>query len=133
MLGHIGESPVNSITNTSALPISAVTAISVLDETSREVQSEGWHFNIEDEVTLSPDGNGNINLSDDILEIDATDITIDIVQRGSTLYDRTDNTDIFDSDLEVTLIRWLDWTSLPEPARRYITLREPLGSFKAAW
>ena len=43
MLGHIGESPVNSISDTNALPISAATAISVLDEVSRSVQAEGWH------------------------------------------------------------------------------------------
>ena len=53
MLGHIGESPVNSISNTNALPVSAATAISALDEISRSVQSEGWQFNTEVNVTLS--------------------------------------------------------------------------------
>jgi len=123
MLGHIGESPVNSISDTNALPISAATAISVLDEVSRSVQAEGWHFNTELKVTLSPAGDGTITLSDDILEVDTIDTSIDIAQRGLSLFDRSNNTSVFSKDLEVNLTRLLDFTSLPEAARRYITLR----------
>ena len=123
MLGHIGESPVNSISNTNALPISAATAVSVLDEVSRSVQAEGWHFNTELKVTLSPAGDGTITLTDDILEVDTTDTTIDIAQRGLSLFDRSNNTLVFSKNLEVNLTRLLDFTSLPEAARRYITLR----------
>lgn len=122
MLGHIGESPVNSISDTNALPISAATAISVLDEVSRAVQAEGWHFNTELKVTLSPAGDGTITLDEDVLEVDTTS-NPDIAQRGLTLFDRSSNTSVFTSDLEVNLTRLLDWTSLPEAARRYITLR----------
>tara|TARA_E500000075_G_scaffold127211_1_gene132589 strand:+ start:1118 stop:1711 length:594 start_codon:yes stop_codon:yes gene_type:complete len=123
MLGHIGESPVNSISDTNALPISAATAISVLDEVSRSVQAEGWHFNTELKVTLSPAGDGTITLSDDILEVDTIDTSIDIAQRGLSLFDRSNNTSVFSKDLKVNLTRLLDFTSLPEAARRYITLR----------
>jgi hypothetical protein len=123
MLGHIGESPVNSISDTNALPISAATAISVLDEVSRSVQAEGWHFNTEIKVTLSPAGDGTITLSDDILEVDTIDTSIDIAQRGLSLFDRSNNTSVFSKALEVNLTRLLDFTSLPEAARRYITLR----------
>jgi hypothetical protein len=122
MLGHIGESPVNSISDTNALPISAATAISVLDEVSRAVQAEGWHFNTELKVTLSPAGDGTITLDEDVLEVDTTS-NPDIAQRGLALFDRSSNTSVFTSDLEVNLTRLLDWTSLPEAARRYITLR----------
>lgn len=123
MLGHIGESPVNSISDTNALPISAATAISVLDEVSRSVQAEGWHFNTELKVTLSPIGDGTITLSDDTLEVDTIDTSIDIAQRGLSLFDRSNNTSVFSKALEVNLTRLLDFTSLPEAARRYITLR----------
>lgn len=122
MLGHIGESPVNSISDTNALPISAATAISVLDEVSRAVQAEGWHFNTELKVTLSPAGDGTITLDEDVLEVDTTS-NPDIAQRGLALFDRSSNTSVFTSDLEVNLTRLLDWTGLPEAARRYITLR----------
>jgi hypothetical protein len=122
MLGHIGESPVNSISNTNALPVSAATAISALDEVSRAVQSEGWNFNTEVNVSLSPAGDGTITLSDDIIEMDPIDTSVDVVQRGLSLFDRSNNTTVFTSDLKVNQTRLLDWDSLPEPARRYITL-----------
>lgn len=123
MLGHIGESPVNSISNTNALPVSAATAISALDEISRSVQSEGWQFNTEVNVTLSPAGDGSITLSEDILEMDPIDTSIDVVQRGLSLFDRSNNTQAFTKALKVNQTRLLDWESLPEPARRYITLQ----------
>ena len=122
MLGHIGESPVNSISDTNALPVSAATAISVLDEISREVQTEGWHFNTEIDVIL-PVNNNAISVPDDVIQIDAKDKSVDIVQRGSTLFDRKSNSSTFSNDLKVNLVRLLDFTSLPETARRYITLR----------
>lgn len=125
MLGHIGESPVASIATPSSLPISASTAVTILDEISREVQSDGWHFNTEYDVTLSPDaGNSNkIVLSTDVIEADVSDNSSDIVPRGLTLFDRKENTTAFTKDIKVTLTRLLDWDSLPEPARRYIVLR----------
>ena len=123
MLGHIGESPVNSISDTNALPVSAATAVSVLDEISRAVQAEGWHFNTELKVTLTPASDNTITLGSDIIEVDAIDTTIDIVQRGLNLFDRSNNSTTFSSNLEVNLTRLLDFTSLPEVARRYITLR----------
>ena len=123
MLGHLGEAPINTISNTAALPVAAATAVSVLAEVSREVQSEGWYFNTEHNVTLSPDSNGNITLDIDVVEADVIDSTLDIAQRGSKLFDRKNNTLIFTKDLKVTLTRLLAWDDLPEPARRYITLR----------
>ena len=123
MLGHIGESPVNSISNTNALPVSAATAITTLEEVSRAVQSVGWQFNTEVGVTLSPAGDGTITLSDDILEIDHVSPSVDIVQRGLSLFDRSNNTAVFTTDLTVDQTRFLEWESLPEQARRYITLR----------
>ena len=123
MLGHIGESPVNSISTTSALPVSAATAISVLDETSREVQSEGWHFNTTHKYTLTPASSGIITLPDNTLHVDALDKLVDVVQRGLSLYDRKNNTNIFTKSIDVTIMFLLDFTELHEHARRYITLR----------
>ena len=120
MLGHIGESPINTLTG--SLPISATTALSALNEVSKEVQSEGWHFNSEKNVTLSPVG-GGITVPSDAVQVDTDDKSLDIIQRGSVLFDRTNNTTTFTKSIKVSLLRLLDWDSLPEEARRYITLR----------
>lgn len=123
MLGHVGETPVNSIADTNALPVTAAMAVTIVDEVSREVQSEGWHFNTEDNVELTPDSQGNITIPEDIIELDVADKTVDIVQRGLSLFDKRTNTTTFKDKITVSLIRLLDWDSLPEVARRYITLR----------
>ena len=123
MLGYIGEAPVNSISNSEELPVSAANAVSILDETSKEVQSTGWHFNTEREVTLSP-SNDKITLDADVLQVDHEGgDNVDIVQRGTSLFDRKNNTDEFTTDIKVTVVKELPWDSLPEQARRYITLR----------
>lgn len=120
MLGHIGESPINTLTG--SLPISATTALAALNEVSKEIQSEGWHFNSEKNVILSPVA-GNITVPTDAVQVDADDKSLDVVQRGTVLFDRTNNTDTFTESIKVNLVRLLDWDSLPEEARRYITLR----------
>lgn len=122
MLGHIGESPVNSISDTAAVPVSVSVAIAALNEVSKDVQSEGWHFNTETGVKYSPTG-GAITVPADIIQFDPIDTSLDIVQRGATLFDRKNNTTTFTSDLTVNQMRLLDWDSLPEVARRYITLK----------
>jgi hypothetical protein len=122
MLGHIGESPVNSISDTAAVPVSVSVAIAALNEVSKDVQSEGWHFNTETGVKYSPTG-GSITVPADIIQFDPIDTSLDIVQRGATLFDRKNNTTTFTSDLTVNQMRLLDWDSLPEVARRYITLK----------
>ena len=82
MLGHIGEAPVNSIADTSTLPVSASTALSVLDEVSREVQTMGWHFNATNIYTRTPQPDNTIQLPANTLHVDATDGSKDVVQRG---------------------------------------------------
>ena len=122
MLGHVGESPINTLTGTGSLPVSATAALAALNEVSKEIQSEGWHFNSEKDVTLSP-VSGTINVPEDAVQVDAEDKSLDIIQRGAALFDRANNTSTFTESIKVNLIRLLNWDSLPEEARRYITLR----------
>jgi hypothetical protein len=124
MLGNIGESPVADIdVPSSSLPVSAQTAITVLDEVSRDVQSEGWHFNTVNKLTLSPNVSDEIVLAADILHVDTLDSLQDVVQRGDKLFDRGENTYTFTKDVDVTATYLLDFTELHEQARRYITLK----------
>ena len=53
MLAAIGEAPINSLTGT--LPVDARIAQTTLNETNKDVQSEGWHFNTEIDVVLTRD------------------------------------------------------------------------------
>ena len=51
MLAAIGEAPINSLVGT--LPVDARIAQSTLTEVNKSVQSEGWSFNTETDVTLT--------------------------------------------------------------------------------
>ena len=64
MLAAIGEAPVNSLTGT--VPVDVRLAQSTLTEVNKEIQSEGWSFNTEIDVTLVRDGSNQISLSTDI-------------------------------------------------------------------
>ena len=124
MLAAIGEAPVNSLTGT--LPNDVKIAQSTLTEVNKEVQSEGWSFNTEIDVTLTRDGSDNINLANNILRVDPSihhHPTIDAIQRGSKLYDRLNNEYEFDDDLVCTIVYYRDFDELPEPARRYMTIK----------
>ena len=50
MLTSIGESPVNTITSSTTTDVSI--AVQILDNVSREVQSVGWHFNTDVNLSL---------------------------------------------------------------------------------
>ena len=82
MLGHIGEAPINSISNEAALPISASTALVVLREVSKEVQTEEWHFNTVTDYEPVKEVSGKLKLPDNTLFVDATDTRNDVVSEG---------------------------------------------------
>ena len=124
MLAAIAEAPINSLTGT--LPVDAVTARSTLAEFNKEVQSEGWSFNTEIDVTLTRDGSNQISLPANVLRVDANihqHPTIDPVQRGLKLYDRQNNKYEFDEDLICTVVYFRDFDEIPEQARRYINIK----------
>ena len=126
LLHTIGESPVNSLTGT--LPIDATLADNTITEISREVQSAGWHFNSFYKYTLSLDTDSKIPLASNIMRVDL-DInqypvsSYDVIKRGNFLFNKKDNTYVFDKALEAKVILFLPFTELPEVARRYITIR----------
>lgn len=126
MLAVIGEAPVNSITGT--LPLDASLAKNTLTEINREVQSAGWHFNMRYDYTLSLDGDSKIPLAENIMRVDLNpdkySVTeYDVIKQGSFLYNKKGNTFTFDKALDAVVTLFLDFTDLPENARRYITLR----------
>ena len=124
MLAAIGEAPINSLTDT--LPVDARTAQNTLTEVNKEVQSEGWSFNTEIDVTLTRDGSNQINLPINILRVDPNihqHPTIDPIQRGLKLYDRQNNKYEFDEDLICTVVYYRDFIELTEQARRYINIK----------
>jgi hypothetical protein len=124
MLQVIGESPLSTLNDVTVAD--AILAKSVLSETSREVQSKGWHFNTEDEYPLVPsvDG-GEITLPINCLRVD-TDGNyrdLNVVQRGNRLYNKGTHSYSFDKPITVQMVVCLPYEELPETARHYIAIK----------
>jgi hypothetical protein len=122
MLSSIGESPVNSLT--SGL-VDAEMAETILNATSRDVQSQGWHFNTEPSYGIVPLASGELLLPANCLKVDqiSSEREFDLVQRGSKLYDRKKHTFKIGRTVQVDMVIMLDFEQLPEAARRFITLK----------
>ena len=123
ILSTIGETPVTTLEDPTIQD--AELALFVLDTESRSFQAERWHFNTEPDWTLPPDNDGNINVPTNTLEVDTIypDKAIDVVMRGSRLYDRQKHTYNFSKSLTVNLVLALNFEEMPEAARRYVTIR----------
>ena len=120
-LQMMGESPLNSLQGLLGL---GNLAEETLDSVSRKVQAEGWSFNTDYQMTLTRDSTTNeISVGTNVsrVVIDPYEYyDIDVVQRGSRLYDRKNNTYVFSIDLKADMTVILEWDDLPEHARVYI-------------
>ncbi|MCS5594670.1 MAG: hypothetical protein NZ730_09025 [Porticoccaceae bacterium] len=127
MLSTIGEAPVNSLT--SGL-VDAEIAETILNEVSKDVQSLGWNFNSEPNYTVAADTSGNVLLSPQIVRADlANSVTKcrssknEYVQRGNKMYDKVNHTYNIGKALKLDVVVLLDFTEMPEVARRFITVK----------
>tara|TARA_B100000029_G_scaffold402745_1_gene402343 strand:+ start:132 stop:695 length:564 start_codon:yes stop_codon:yes gene_type:complete len=124
MLSSIGEAPVSSLDDASLVDVSI--AKSILSETSRAIQSQGLHCNTELEYVLTPNTDGELIVPTNCVKIDTsgTSADVDVVQRGSRLYDREkfSYTD-FSGTYYVDMVLLLDFADLPEHVKRYITVK----------
>ena len=120
-LQMMGESPLNSLQGLLGL---GNLAEETLDSVSRKVQAEGWSFNTDYQMTLTRDSTTNqISVGTNVsrVVIDPYEYyDVDVVQRGSRLYDRKNNTYAFSIDLKADMTVILEWDDLPEHARVYI-------------
>jgi hypothetical protein len=124
MLSCIGMAPIN--TEVGTLTADVVMAQNILNEVCRDVQSMDWHFNSEDDYPLVRAIDNTIPLPPNLLRIDRDanrDWNIDIVQRGTRLYDRKNRSFTFTQDVKASVVLDLPWDDLPQPARRYIYIR----------
>ena len=124
ILGAIGQSPITTLNFTNP-EISFI--YNILTEVNKDVQNEGWHFNTEYHVTVSPDSNKHVTLPNKTLRYDIHDglsnKNSDVVTRNGRLYDLVNHTDEFDGDLSVDVVTLYDFADIPNVFQRYITYR----------
>lgn len=123
VLAAVGQAPVTTLDQTNP-------DVSIIQQTlktvSREVQSEGWHFNKEYHRPEQPQSDGTIKVPDTYLQIDVNrqdHPELDVVRRDGKLYDLNNHTDKFTGKISVDIIWYLKWTDLPAPIQDYIIAR----------
>jgi hypothetical protein len=125
ILSAVGEAPINSLAGSLTADVSL--AESILDEVSREIQSAGWHFNTEKDVPLAPNTDNQVVLGTNIARVDLEGANVssdyDIVIRGTKLYNRKKLTYTITETKKYSVVYLLDFTDMPENARRYIMIR----------
>ena len=98
-------------------------ASNIISETTRSVQSIGWHWNRQIK-TLTPAAQTKfIELPESYLRVDAVDKSINVVRRGNRLFDITNSTFIFENPVEAEIIVKIDFNDLPYAAKQYVTMR----------
>lgn len=120
MLNTIGESPVNSLIISGVSEVSI--AQSILHNTSRNYQSTGRYWNTEQDYPLALDSDGFIQLPSNTLKVDTTYRYLNIIQRGTRLYDLTNHTYVFTEVPKVEITFFLPFEELPQLVRNYITI-----------
>ena len=85
--------------------------------------NEGWHFNTEEHIEVSPDANGYLNIPTSYLRYDlndAEDKSMDLVRRNGRLYDKVNHTDIFTDNVYLDVVYLYTFTDIPSVFQRYI-------------
>ena len=123
MLSEIGEAPVNSISGTNNVDVAV--ALNILNESAMAVQSQGWNFNSEYDVTYALDINGYLVLPTNVLQADANNDNRfrNLVIRNGKMYDLDNHTDIFTATVPLDIVTVELFEQLPEYARHYITAK----------
>lgn len=132
ILATIGEAPVNTLS--APMTSDASLALACLNEHTKAVQTEGYPWNVDTNVTLTCDASGNLFLASNTANVEINRRrypNIEPVVRATSsgtqqLYDRRNQTNSFAAYGSLVADRityWLDWTALPEAARRYILIK----------
>ena len=120
-LSAMGEPKISSLDGSA---IDAQIASDLIDETSRSVQSRGWHWN-RDRYNLSPNVAGEIAVPSNTARIDTIegDKSTDIVVRAGKLFNKANNSNVFEKSLTLEIYVFLEFDDLPYAAKQYITMR----------
>lgn len=125
ILASVGDSPISSLTDHQNVDV--YNAERMLDEVSRKVQGQGWTFNTLEEMEIKPDVNSKkIRYSPAWIVIHSTDGNT-YAKRGDYLYDVTNKTYLFDTDITMTIIEALDYEDLPDCFKTYITAKAAIA------
>tara|TARA_R100000231_G_scaffold62240_2_gene50600 strand:+ start:4273 stop:4917 length:645 start_codon:yes stop_codon:yes gene_type:complete len=132
ILMSVGESPVNTLTVQS--PDVAI-AQATLRQVCREIQTQGWVYNTENDYPIELDSNNHCVIPNNILQLDLNHFRhgndFDVVRRSDNgimkVYDKIGHSfefkNVTGGKLYFDVIWMLDFEDLPQAFKDYITTR----------
>tara|TARA_B100000212_G_scaffold330136_1_gene296102 strand:+ start:11594 stop:12238 length:645 start_codon:yes stop_codon:yes gene_type:complete len=132
ILMSVGESPVNTLTVQS--PDVAI-AQATLRQVCREIQTQGWVYNTENDYPIQLDSNNHCVIPNNILQLDLNHFRhgndFDVVRRSDNgimkVYDKIGHSfefkNVTGGKLYFDVIWMLDFEDLPQAFKDYITTR----------
>lgn len=119
-----GEQPVNSLDESRA---DVQIAKKIIEDTSLDIQANGWRFNEEYDVPLTTNASNEIALPNNTIRVEVTSGPSDttVVIRGAKLYDTKNRAYTFKAgtQFKATVTYALDFAELPQAARKYIAAK----------
>ena len=130
ILGAIGQSPVTEL-NYQNPELGFI--FNILTEVNKDVQNEGWVFNVEKHVPAPINSNKRVPIANNILRYDLSDNytfrTQDLVRRTDPtdeqtyLYNTVAHTYEFNDPFDLDVVYLWEFTDLPSVFQRYIISR----------
>lgn len=117
VLRAVGEPPVTSVDSQNPYVLSAK---SILEGKSKEIQSVGWWFNTQYGVRLLPDAQGYVSVPSNTLSIDNHEMYGGVAVRDDHLIDLRNNTNKFTQSVTVDITEEVTYNNLPYVAAEYI-------------
>ena len=122
ILGSIGQSPLTTLNFNN--PETAF-VYNLLVEANKDIQNEGWHFNTEENLKVTPDSTTKyIAIPSNYLRYDLHDKRLDkskdLVRRNGRLYDLVEHTDQFTEDIYLDIVTLYPFEDVPPVFQRYI-------------
>ena len=125
MLSYIGAAAVNTIDNDNP---EIYGALSILEEVTRSVLSEGWDFNTELKYPFTPDAiTKEILIPSNLLYFEANleehYNDYQLVVREGKVYDKRNHVYQFDEQIKCDVVWLVDFEDMPQPFKEYVTAR----------
>lgn len=120
MFATAGIAPVSDLLDTDRVDLTV--AQSILEEVTRDTLEKGWDFNTDENYEVAIDGDGKIPVPSDALSIDPVDKSRQYVVRGGFMWDKKNHTAVINENVKFDIVRFFDYSTLPQAARRYIAI-----------
>lgn len=121
LLQVVNELPIESDTDLQNSTYGQLAEMTII-EVKKEVLSQGWSFNTDENYPFPPDVNNEINIPYNVLDIVAS-AGKNYIMRDWKLYNKDDFTFNFTESVPCNVVWNMDFNSLTHPIRHYITIK----------